>query len=107
LRVPGRRVGSGRSIGGSDRTTRVIDKNTFRARFTERGVPEHLNIQVSDDETAVGMRPGTGLVPITRIELQKELGDGAVPKLRDGRLLQGIKACLRVINLAQGTERQG
>src|SRR6185312_4750807 len=92
LRIPGRRVGRRRSVGGSNRATRVIDENAHRACLTKRGIPEYLNIQVGKDETTVVTRPGTILVPVTSIELQKEFGDGTVSKLSNGSLLQGIKS---------------
>src|SRR6266852_3294806 len=74
-------------IGRSSGTARIIDKKAMRAWLTKRCIPEYLDIQVRDDEPIVNAWPGTILVPVACIELQEELGDGAVTKLLNSGLL--------------------
>src|SRR5438046_2051921 len=93
-------------IRGSNRTTCIINKQTASACLSEGGIPEYLDIQIGDNKAAVRVRPGSVLIPVARIELQEELGDSAIPKLRDRCLLQGIKPGLPVIDMPQGAERQ-
>ena len=60
-----------------------IDEDGALAWLTERSVPEHLDVQVRDEEAGVGARPRTLLRPVGRIELQEELGDRAIPQLHN------------------------
>lgn len=86
-------------IRGAAVPARIIDEHPALALLTERGVPERLDIQVGNDESVVIARPGAVLIPVARIELQEELGNRAVSKLRDSCLLQGVEAGLPEINM--------
>src|SRR5579872_2051901 len=86
-RVSGGCIGRWRCICCPSMAACIINEQSACTRLTGRRIPERLDIQVCEDEAVIDTRPGAILIPVGRIELQKELGDGSVAELRDGGVL--------------------